>query len=127
MASSFPQLLERVKTAVGADRELDAAIATELLGMEVKREPNRRTWRVGHRRTKTKEAMPWQSLPRYSASIDDALVLVPFGWDWTLESGKQAACVLICQDGDDEVFVETAPSLPLAILAAVLSAHEAQS
>jgi hypothetical protein len=61
--TDISELIERVRAATGPDREIDAEIARSLLGKEVKREPNNRTWRMGHKKTKTRAAESWITLP----------------------------------------------------------------
>lgn len=125
-------LVERLKAANGPDRDIDALIAGNLLSKEVKREPNKRTWRMGHKQTKTRPSEPWVCLPSYTHSVDAALVLLEHvlpAWTWTVEkTWRMYACILISQDNEDGkgVVVESAPTPAIAILLATLSALQSQ-
>lgn len=69
-------LIARLEAATGADRELDAEIALEAGWIQV---GEAGTW-----------ALPGEpdiyapSCPRFTASVDAALTLVPEGWLWRL-------------------------------------------
>jgi len=113
-------ILKRLKEATGSDRELDAAIFWKLFPGS---KPNLHT------------AM---NIPDYTASIDAALALVERmlpGWDLSLfhrhtKSGWMArvrspSYDLFCTnivDGEEHCV----PSAPIAILAALFTALEAQ-
>lgn len=68
-------LIERLEAATGPCRELDRAIA-EALGWSGICSPN---VTFGNR----PDGSRW-IVPRFTASIDDALTLVPEGWGYTL-------------------------------------------
>ena len=100
------ELVERVKAATGPDRELDYAISRFADG-ELARHSS-------------------LHLP-YTASIDAALALTERmlpGWDYVLEGASRHCFVLMHPDNEDGegVFVETAATSALAILAALLTA-----
>jgi hypothetical protein len=88
-------LIERLEKATGPDRELDAKLAFV-----------NGAWAAG-----VDEGVPWvqwakntaveinDELPRYTASIDAALTLVPEGWEWELYSNPPSAW--LCERGYD--------------------------
>lgn len=122
-------LFDRVRKATGADREIDAAIASLLLGKAFKREPNGRTWRMGHKETRTRDAEPWVALPAYTDSIDAALALTERVLPETVRTGFQQnpdkswhAVILRVEPDEGDCPYAAAPTAPLAILAATLSA-----
>ncbi len=76
-------LAARCEAATGADREWDWRIYLAIKG---------RPWTATEdawMRDNGAQAFP-ASLPRYTASIDAALTLVPDGWKWTLHSADTA-------------------------------------
>lgn len=94
-------LITRLESADGPDRELDAMIQ--------------------HRITSGVGCGAAQDAPRYTASIDAALTLVPDGWDWELYP-REAALIHPDLPGAD-VFADAAtPALALCI--AALRAHQ---
>ncbi len=73
MTSTLEELAVRVEGAAGPDREIDAQIAGGL-GWCVGPEGNR-----GGRCGRTPQGT-WKVVPRYTASLDAAMTLVPEGW-----------------------------------------------
>ena len=71
-------LIARIESADGPSRELDAEIARSIGWGCVVRDPEAQgkyvCWRKHYR------SGEWIMLPRYTASIDAALTLVPEGW-----------------------------------------------
>lgn len=85
------ELIKRLEAASGPDRELDADIATSLGKPVCKDDPC--NWVI-----KYPGAYDYRKLPRYTASIDAALTLVPEGLDWFVKhyasaGGKYGAVV----------------------------------
>jgi hypothetical protein len=136
VVSGLGELLERVRSAKGPDRKVDALIEVEVRRQEAYRvglnDQQRAYW------TATVDGLVYDSATRYdaprlSASIDAALALVERvlpGWRYDIHSprfGRQFEGVLM--DGDHasrRIDVATATTAPLAILAALLSALIAQ-
>ena len=81
------ELIAALETTTGPDRLSDAAIARSQGWVE-----RERVYGSGWE-TPTGRFVSWHELPRYTASIDAALTLVPEGWrwslDWTQRSGYQ--------------------------------------
>lgn len=146
-------LARRVEEATGADRELDALIALacvpEVTGWV--RHPNHETcseisadhllgelwpseggfyaW-LHH-----KENIPCFQAPRYTASIDAAMTLVPEGWDGALylatgdhkpQVQLETPAMRLAFTMEEEMAQGSAATLPLAITAAALRARAAQ-
>jgi len=136
--TNLEQLLDRVVKATGADREIDAAIASEFFGVEIKRENKDRNWRMGHRTTKTRKAEPWVALPAFTASVDAAIAFIERvlpGWGWELTEPAVVAGVSPRSRSSARIWPSTsfkdngsrtafgdAETIPLALLAAALSA-----
>lgn len=108
----------RCESANGPDRELDAEIGV-MAGFRVVDE--------GHPLglqcyTARGQSVP---LPRYTASLDAAITLVPDGWVWSMNTFPNAASAY-CMDPASEIvrplrqFIATAP---LALTAAALRAQ----
>lgn len=101
-----PDLIERVRNATGPDREIDWDVDEALTG----------------------EVPDFHGCPRYTASIDAALALVERvlpGWQIAMgtcgEDDIPWAC-LTEPDDDCRDFPASAPTIPLALIAALLSA-----
>lgn len=73
-------LIERLRNATGPDRQLDEAIATAI-GWTKKPWQAGACWLPPGGKTTTDRKT---SLPKYTASIDAALTLVPKGWTSTI-------------------------------------------
>lgn len=73
-------LITRLESADGPDRELDCRIWCAMRGADFdlysQVVPNFNEWQA----------------PRYTASIDAALTLVPEGWKWAVTSKNSACC-----------------------------------
>ena len=70
------------------------------------------------------DAIPDSAVPRYTASIDAALTLVP-GSDWVLSAGSYEPCLATIYSGDDRVAGSHgyAKTPALALVAAALRAN----
>ena len=83
------ELIARLEAATGPDRELDAAIAVQV-GINPDYQGDGR-----------------YGCPKFSASLDAALTLVPEGWEWSI-SGSGTAAICSCWNDDyAEVFPST--------------------
>lgn len=123
--SGLEELLERVKAATGPDRELDGDIA-EALGINPKgsfrmrSSPDKAAFGIG-------AYSSWKPDP-LTASIDAALALVERvlpGWTYNFGNVGEDDCGWACltqPEGDCTDFGASAPTIPLAILAALLQA-----
>lgn len=112
-------LITRLESADGPSRELDADIARAIGWECVVRDPEAQgkyvCWRKHYR------SGEWIMLPRYTASIDAALTLVPEGWDWAIFHTNGGLTIHAwCGDKIDH-FGDT-PALALCI--AALRAHQ---
>jgi hypothetical protein len=131
-------LLSRVEAATGPDRELDAAICEALFGVTVDRKGNPAGWGVwavvSHADPEGGDisAEAFDRLSFYTASIDAALVLVkrvlPEHGPISLIIAGSAECMIdandACAPALGKAFGKTPP---LAILAALLKAIQAQA
>lgn len=112
--NDLPTLLDRVRKADGPDRELDAALALAIGGWKM--------WKSKHGY--------WElaNLPELTACIDAALALVEQvlpGCAFTIQRdwGDLNRCSISTDDiTPTPPYVEDGQTLPLAILAALLSA-----
>jgi len=135
-------LLERVRAATGADREIDAALMAQSYAQEERHIGAVMEYSDGSEE-RVKDLVwvdpktdKWVSTAAhsYTASIDAALALterVLPGWRYDIHSprfGTPFEAVLV--DGDSaslRIVTAKAPTAPLAILAALLSALIAQA
>lgn len=124
MASELLALAERVEKASGPDRELDADIA-KAVGVPA-------TLVIGHECLGNLRSVP-QNAPRYTASLDAALTLVPKRWRTeSIGENPQIAgrwTVWLRHRLDDPrhgVAVGDAATPALALCAAALRARAAQ-
>jgi len=109
-------LAERVETASGADRELDATICVAL-GVE----------------PQAREMLQFPAYDRsvryFTASIDVAMTMVSEGWDWQVTShGEDGAHAAVWAHGyhdDTVIHVHPAATPSLALCAAALRARAA--
>lgn len=126
------ELAERCEAATGPDRELDAmiAVATDWRwddweeGESTARgqaEKHGLDWLVG--RAKDGMASMWRHMPRYTASLDAAVTLVPDGWEYT---AKQEGPRHIWAMHKRRVEVANAATPALALCGAALRARAAQ-
>lgn len=80
----LPALADRCEQATGPDRELDAAIYIAAVfpywRLQVDCEPFPEEVQAG--RIQDPESFGWRESPRYTTSLDAAMMLVPDGWDW---------------------------------------------
>lgn len=118
--SKLLDLAERCEQATGPDRELDSLIA-EACGVEVKRRPK---YRRGHYIGGQPVQTGWkEDPPKFTASLDAAMTLVPEGWRKRMLDSDEWRC--ICEvwndDTDEEIGVQAA-TWPLALCAAALCA-----
>jgi hypothetical protein len=128
--SDLEQLLERVRAAKGADREIDGDIAEafEIAPSHLPRVTHITSWLWAQFVEPDWET--WEA-PAFTSSIDAALELVErklpgwFGEDGRHTWGSHA--ILYTGEGSGRARIECyAPTRPLAILAALLSALIAQ-
>lgn len=130
--SNFEDLLTRVRNATGPDREWDAEIASAL-GFPIE-------WKQANYTMETYPVITWsdtrEPCPQFTASIDAALALVERvlpGWHgaltWLPDHGPNDAS-FACEigpmdwsgDGPPDNIIGHGDSMPLAILAALLTA-----
>lgn len=136
--TSLIELAERVEAATGPDRELDALIEVELRRLAAYaaglNDSNRAQWRASATGG-VHDPHTVYTAPRYTASIDAAMSLVP--WDWLKEreyrfgleqDDWRIAPVIwcarfdqMCDGGDTILAVAAAPEL--ALCAAALRAR----
>jgi len=133
-------LAERVEKLEGGDREVDAMIAWTLHWRwdgwdedDLKIEDRPLEYVI--ERIKRGHNSIWINIPRYTASLDAAMTLVPKGHvftvsDWWMEGDGRAAHFADCGDGgklrdadDTEIHQAWAKSNPLALTAAALRAR----
>ena len=108
------ELAERCEKATGPDRELDAAIA-KALGLPHGRETGWSNSENGDYWVVDECAKP------FTASLDAAMMLVPEGWEWSLENtGGETFGPFVAKFG--QLRDVEAKTLPLAICAAALRA-----
>ena len=120
-------LLARLESATGPDRELDAAIAVAS-GKYVreKRGRDRQEWFYSTERDYDRRCLYYggtqRTLEAYTDSIDASLTLVPEGFYYTL--GKSASDEFWCHvESGCEIWIGSAPTLALAICIAALRAR----
>lgn len=125
--TSLPELLKRVEAASGPDRELDAAVEVAL-DQQTADGRARARYYSGYR----DDELP----PPLTASIDAALALVEMvlpGWFWNIGQfpniRAQLAQPTVTEFGNaiGHRADETAGTIPLAILAALLKAKIAET
>ncbi len=113
--SDMVELLRRVEAATGPDRKLDRALAA-LFGADVTQVGTNTIHRIG----------------AYTASIDAALALVERmlpGWYWRIDRPLSGPSAELAEFADGpqpsslkRAFMADAPTVPLAILVALLKA-----
>ena len=104
--SDFGDLLAAVKRAIGADPALDRRIASTLDSQFADR-----------------------SVPPYTASVDDCIALLDRvlpDWSWHVGYGPKGVLPYASVHNGEDRFVSSAPTVPLALLAALLTARVAQ-
>lgn len=118
---TVPQdLIERVRKAPGPDRELDRDIHAEMYGWE-------KIWNEGLEFFQLWKDGKWialGSIPAYTGSTDADLALVETvlpGWHWNIGHDANGELHATIWHGVNE-FDEYAPTAPLAIILAVLTA-----
>lgn len=130
--SDVMELLERVKAATGPDKVLDTAI-WEWTGVELSD-----AVQIEGARTRVRETVEgltttrfYATAPTYTASVDAALALVERklpGWEWTVSTDRSKTRFwsdmhrVVAKGELETVWGGRAPTAPLAILAALLSA-----
>jgi hypothetical protein len=118
-------LAERCEQAAGADRELDVAIARALGWKPLYRDDYSKWWppaAVADARERKRSILhhPTQPLPKFTASLDAAVTLVPEGWFW--EVRDDGVAWVTRPDGG---MPGTAAAPALALVAAALRARAA--
>jgi len=119
------ELADRVEKASGPDRELDVSIGSTVFDVEWRPyRPNaRKTW--GFQRAAKDDVVFYgtESVPRYTASLDAAMTLVPsnIGFQLTVYSDVKPGCT-VGLHGD----LERAATPALALTAAALRARTQQ-
>jgi hypothetical protein len=122
MSESIANLLERMRSATGPDRELDRIIQVRIVNGGTGAFETEQAWLVQAARDN------WNT-PAYTASVDAALALVDKtapGWSFKLvrENGQY---IFVVRDAPDLAkvaasAVSSKPTAPLAILTALLIA-----
>ncbi|MDJ0608631.1 MAG: hypothetical protein QNJ67_06605 [Kiloniellales bacterium] len=105
-AAQLGKLLERVRTATGADRSLDSALV-DRFGAEPGAEENP---------------------PRYTASTDLCIALVHRvmpGWHWHVGYGPKGILPYATVSTGDRLYEAIAGTVPLALLSALIQARAA--
>ena len=103
MTAVLEDLLEKIAGATGADAALDRLIADRL-------EPG----------------TPPEAVPDYTASVDSCLALIGRvlpGWAWHVGFGPRGILPYATLHDEEERFEAVAPTVPLALLAALLKAR----
>lgn len=121
--TDLPHRIEEAREDGRGLRELDAEIARALGFGCVAQDPQASgdgwtAWEGPHFRSG-----PWQPLPRYTTSVDAALLLVPKGWLWRVlptDCGKHWLCEVWTDTTPDNEFCTRAATPALAIAAASL-------
>lgn len=106
MASELTSLLDRLRSATGSDRTLDAQIAELVPGIA-----------------------PGDDVPDYTASVDRCLELIHEvlpGWGWHVGYGPSGVIPYATVKHSANRHEASAPTVPLALLSALLKAkiHE---
>jgi hypothetical protein len=114
--SDLSDLIARVKAASGGDREIDLDIA-RMMGVTVMRQRDDDTG--------ADEYTHWH----YTSSIDDALTLLPGGYEYELTNlyGVARASVGLNCDPGPFYGSNEGGSMPLALLAAILRARQTEA
>lgn len=124
MKEELLKLAERCEQATGPDRELDALIFAALnpTRLPAKNIPN--TFVDGERFVGTVYITKHtRSVPRYTASLDAAMTLVPEGLDWFRERGALVPFIISVDGPTCRYISECDNSLILALCAAALRAR----
>lgn len=132
---TLDDLIERLERASGPDRELDGLIACAVF--ETVYRPDDLIYVVPIRKDDecaagtywnvSRSGRSLQTAPAYTASIDNALMIVPEGHDWALhcDNGEAiAGCMQASEDGCD-ISDCRAATPALAIVIAALRARKA--
>ena len=124
-------LAERCEQAAGPDRELDVAIARALDWKPLYRDDYSKWWppaAVEDSRARKRSILhhPTQPLPKFTASLDAAVTLVPEGWKWWIDSSPFGRCWLVADDQIiDKAQSEKCATPAVALCAAALRARAA--
>ncbi len=105
MTSELEDLLRRIAAATGADTGLDRLIAERL-----------------------ERSDPPEAVPDYTASVDSCLGLIARvlpGWAWHIGFGPRGIFPYASLHDDEDRFEALAPTVPLALLQAVVQARRA--
>ena len=122
--SSLSELIERVETASGPDRRIDAAIC-RIIDLPKCEYPDCLPDVMVHILDRVESGGDDPEVPAYTGSLDAALTLVPDGHDWSLfadNGSAMAGCQPASDDGCDMTDVHGATPA-LAIVAACLKAR----
>lgn len=122
-------LLERLEAASEGSRELDIAIAEEVLGLIVEQiDCVNDTSPIREYSVKALHSNVWRNLPYYTTSLDAALALVPDGYEWLRKSPQTMTVYRIPADDKEWAqHIDARGATPaLALTIACLKAREAQ-
>jgi hypothetical protein len=120
--SELSSLIERIEAATGGDRELDVAVIMALYPEAGPYSPH----------CQGDEPIFWnapyykQECPHLTASLDDALTLLPEGYDWIIGNvnGMYGGTPYACAGSTEQHFAATPV---LALLSAILKARQASN
>ncbi len=106
--SDLPDLLGRLETAIGENRSIDAEI-------------DEQAWQ------RPKYALPRDpddpDLPWYTGRIEDAMILLPGGFDWIIRSRRDGRDVTVILNDGHSFWTGRAGNAALAMSAACLRAR----
>lgn len=123
---NLDRLIEHLGTAHGPDPELDALIELETMPAYMKTRTPEGYVQVNRKGTVLCPVWEdWQprGAPRYTASLDAALALVPEGWELTLRNRRDLQPEKGCM-ADVGKYRGTAETIPVALCIAVLKARK---
>lgn len=114
MARPMTDLLTRLRAATGPDRALDIAYWVEVIS------PTTGIMSIS-------PDMLEEIVPHYTASIDDALKLVPDGWRWWVGNNAHGTfdAQMFKEAGRSPIIDARAPTAPLAICIAAMECRDA--
>jgi hypothetical protein len=119
-ADELEALADRCKTATGPDRDLDCAIAAAVGWREIELPHGSRYCISPDGRECSHGLIAYA--PRFTASLDAAMTLVPEGWWWVADGHARAS--LFREDAADQI-ISKAATPSLALCSAALRARAA--